>query len=110
MYVAVLSSKTSDISRHHAQPSPPGIAAPWHCHPSAMLSMAPRGRHALSLIYGSLSTIRGIESPGGDDDRQWLTFWLILTILLFMERGFARVLLSSFPMYYVPESGSEGGP
>ena len=33
-------------------------------------------------------------------DRQWLTFWLILTILLFVERYLARVVLSTFPMYY----------
>ena len=31
---------------------------------------------------------------------QWLTFWLILTILLFIERFLARVVLSTFPLYY----------
>ena len=29
-----------------------------------------------------------------------LTFWLILTILLFVERYLARVVLSTFPLYY----------
>ena len=56
--------------------------------------------HILSVIYGGWKTIASIESPGGDDDRQWLTFWLILTILLFVERYLARVVLSTFPLYY----------
>eukprot|EP00584_Thalassiosira_punctigera_P007528 CAMPEP_0172542362 /NCGR_PEP_ID=MMETSP1067-20121228/12993_1 /TAXON_ID=265564 ORGANISM="Thalassiosira punctigera, Strain Tpunct2005C2" /NCGR_SAMPLE_ID=MMETSP1067 /ASSEMBLY_ACC=CAM_ASM_000444 /LENGTH=364 /DNA_ID=CAMNT_0013328593 /DNA_START=92 /DNA_END=1183 /DNA_ORIENTATION=- len=41
-----------------------------------------------------------IESLGGSDDRQWLTFWVILTNLLFIERFFARVILSNFSYYY----------
>ena len=54
----------------------------------------------MTLIAGAAFSIRAIETPGGDDDRQWLTFWLILTILLFVERFLARVILSSMPMYY----------
>ena len=56
--------------------------------------------HVLSLGYGGLKTVGSIETPGGDDDRQWLTFWLILTMLLFVERFLARVVLSTFPLYY----------
>ena len=55
--------------------------------------------HILTLGYGSAQTVRAIETPGGDDDRQWLTFWLILALLLTVERS-ARVLLSTFPRYY----------
>ena len=51
--------------------------------------------HALALLYGGFETVRSIETPGGDDDRQWLIFWLALTILLFVERFLARVLLST---------------
>jgi hypothetical protein len=40
-----------------------------------------------------------IESPGGDDDRQWLTFWLIALLLTFTE-GFYDLLLSRLPIYY----------
>jgi hypothetical protein len=31
---------------------------------------------------------------------QWLTFWLILTLMLFVERYLARVVLSTVPLYY----------
>ena len=35
--------------------------------------------HALALGYGGFETVRSIETPGGDDDRQWLTFWRVAT-------------------------------
>ena len=37
--------------------------------------------HFLTLGYGSLATVRAIETPGGDDDRQWLTFWLVYSLV-----------------------------
>jgi len=68
--------------------------------PTGLGAVAEAVGHALSIGYGTVATISGIETPGGDDDRQWLTFWLILTILLFVERCLARVLLSTLPLYY----------
>ena len=49
--------------------------------------------------YGFWRTLLAIESPGGDDDRQWLTFWLIALLLTFTE-GFYDLLLSRLPVYY----------
>jgi hypothetical protein len=49
--------------------------------------------------YGGFRTIRALETPGGDDDRQWLTYWLIFFLLTTAEYG-ARVLLSWAPHYY----------
>ena len=54
----------------------------------------------LSLLYGGYKSIIAIESPGGDDDTQWLTFWLILAVILSIERLFARPILSTVPLYY----------
>ena len=68
--------------------------------PRGLGAVAEAAGHVLSLVYGGLQTIASIETPGGDDDRQWLTFWLILTVLLFLERFLARVILSTFPLYY----------
>ena len=73
--------------------------------PTGMGAVAEAIGHVLSLAYGGLATVSSIETPGGDDDRQWLTFWLILTILLFIERFFARVVLSTFPFYYQAKLG-----
>ena len=68
--------------------------------PRGMGAVAEALGHVLSLLYGGIRTVASIETPGGDDDRQWLTFWLITTLLLFLERFLARVVLSTFPMYY----------
>ena len=43
---------------------------------------------------------KAIETPGGNDDRQWLTFWLIFALWLFFEKYFARIVLSTVPLYY----------
>ena len=54
---------------------------------------------AVTVAY-RLVCRQSIETPGAADDRQWLTFWLILSLLLFIERFLARVVLSTFPLYY----------
>lgn len=54
----------------------------------------------IALVIGGYKTIEAIETPGGDDDRQWLTFWLIFALWLFFETYFARVILSNIPFYY----------
>lgn len=54
----------------------------------------------LSLLYGGYQSVVAIETPGGDDDQQWLTFWLILVLTMLTERAVARVLLSKVPFYY----------
>ncbi|KAG7349083.1 TB2/DP1, HVA22 family protein [Nitzschia inconspicua] len=54
----------------------------------------------LSLFYGGYHSIVAIETPGGDDDQQWLTFWIILVGSMFLERAVMQVLLSKFPFYY----------
>eukprot|EP00980_Cylindrotheca_fusiformis_P013660 scaffold3515_cov126-Cylindrotheca_fusiformis.AAC.9 len=56
--------------------------------------------YCISLFVGGYKSIAAIETPGGNDDRQWLTFWVISTLLLFFERIFLRVLLSNVPLYY----------
>ena len=42
---------------------------------------------------------QALETPGGDDDRQWLIYWLIFAAVSVIERP-ARVLLSTVPRYY----------
>ena len=73
----------------------PGAGPYCIAEPKGVGALAEGVGHVLSVVYGGWSTIVSIESPGGDDDRQWLTFWLILTLLLFVERYLARVLLST---------------
>ena len=53
----------------------------------------------MTFLGGLFFSIRAIESPGGDDDRQWLTFWMIFFFFTIFER-YADVLLSQTPRYY----------
>ena len=57
-----------------------GFAAEW-------------GGLVMTFIGGALYSITAIETPGGDDDRQWLTFWMIFFFFTIFER-YAVVLLS----------------
>jgi len=40
----------------------------------------------LSLFYGGYNSIIAIETPGGDDDQQWLTFWVMFVASMFLEQ------------------------
>ena len=53
----------------------------------------------LVSVVAPLCSIHAVETPGGDDDRQWLSFWLIFTAVQALER-FTSVLLSRLPGYY----------
>jgi hypothetical protein len=51
------------------------------------------------FCFGTLASIRAVETPGGDDDRQWLTFWICFFAFSALERAFA-LLTSWVPVYY----------
>ena len=53
----------------------------------------------LICIYACVMSVRAIESPGGDDDRQWLSFWIIFLIFTVFE-AMTDVLLSWVPSYF----------
>jgi len=99
------------LARDHAGALVAGLMSQSHCgepgagpyciaRPKGVGIVAEYIGHFLSFAVGTQKSIVAIESRGGSDDRQWLTFWVIITILHFIERFFARVLLSSFPYYY----------
>ena len=66
---------------------------------SGMGLMAEWGSLAFTFIGGAIYSVRAIETPGGDDDRQWLTFWIIMMSFFLLERV-ADVLLSKLSLYY----------
>merc|ERR1719162_1476758 len=41
----------------------------------------------LSIFYGGYNSIIAIESPGGDDDQQWLTFWVMFVTSMILEQN-----------------------
>ena len=67
--------------------------------PRGIGALAETAGKLLSLGYGMLRTVHALETPGGDDDRQWLTFWVIVALLSVLE-SFTAVLLTAVPHYY----------
>ena len=61
--------------------------------------LAEYGGLVMTFMGGVAFSVRAIETPGGDDDRQWLTFWMIFFFFTIAER-YADVLLSQTPRYY----------
>ena len=49
---------------------------------------------------GTLASVRAVETPGGDDDRQWLTFWICFFLFTALERFTSVILSSLLPFYY----------
>ncbi|GAA6062661.1 hypothetical protein JCM10212_000561 [Sporobolomyces blumeae] len=44
-------------------------------------------------------SIKAIESPGHQDDVQWLTYWVVFGFFTFIE-SFSSIIVAWFPYYY----------
>ena len=53
----------------------------------------------VGVAYPAIRSIYAIESPSKSDDRQWLTYWVIYGIFLFLDE-YAWFILQYFPFYY----------
>jgi len=49
-----------------------------------------------TIVYPGIMSVRAIESKGADDDKKWLTYWMVLGFL-----EFAETFLSFF-FYFIP--------
>ncbi|PCH33154.1 hypothetical protein WOLCODRAFT_134949 [Wolfiporia cocos MD-104 SS10] len=49
-------------------------------------------------------SVKAIESPGHQDDVQWLTYWVVFGFFNFYESLALRVVLYYFPWYFVFKS------
>ena len=88
-----------DAFRNRKRCSEPG-AGPYCIKDADGLGLAAEwGGLIITFLGGSALSIRAIETPGCDDDRQWLTFWMIFFFFTILER-YAAVLLSRTPRYY----------
>ncbi|KAE8729644.1 HVA22-like protein c [Hibiscus syriacus] len=46
----------------------------------------------ISLLYPLYASVRAIESESREDDRQWLTYWVLYSMITLMELTFAKVI------------------
>lgn len=50
------------------------------------------------FVYPAYKSFKAVESPQGDDDRQWLTYWIVYSTFNILEY-FADLILFWIPMY-----------
>ncbi|XP_022768471.1 HVA22-like protein a [Durio zibethinus] len=46
----------------------------------------------ISLLYPLYASVRAIESESRADDRQWLTYWVLYSMITLLELTFAKVI------------------
>ena len=54
----------------------------------------------IGVAYPVFMSFYALESEGADDDKQWLTYWVVFGLWTILDQ-FAGVLLSFIPFYYV---------
>ena len=54
----------------------------------------------VGVILPAYWSIKAIESPQYDDDKQWLTYWAIYGLFTFLDQ-FANIILRIFPFYFI---------
>ncbi|KAE9453826.1 hypothetical protein C3L33_14279, partial [Rhododendron williamsianum] len=46
----------------------------------------------VSLVYPLYASIRAIETKSSEDDRQWLTYWILYSMITLFELTFAKLI------------------
>ena len=54
----------------------------------------------VGVILPAYWSIKAIESPEYDDDKQWLTYWAIYGLFTILDQ-FANIILRIFPFYFI---------
>eukprot|EP00928_Gymnodinium_smaydae_P033912 TRINITY_DN24156_c0_g1_i1.p1 TRINITY_DN24156_c0_g1~~TRINITY_DN24156_c0_g1_i1.p1 ORF type:complete len:131 (+),score=40.11 TRINITY_DN24156_c0_g1_i1:158-550(+) len=54
--------------------------------------------YLIVMLYAPLMSVRAVKTPGTEDDKQWLTFWVIWSVLCTVE-SFTFGLLFIIPLY-----------
>ena len=62
------------------------------------------GQHLLTNLIGfsypAFMSFYALESPGTDDDKQWLTYWSVFGFFAIADQ-FTNFILSIIPFYFV---------
>ena len=54
---------------------------------------------SLTVFYPMIFSIRAIESEGEDDDKQWLTYWMVFGCCNVIETFFGFILRNTIPYW-----------
>lgn len=53
----------------------------------------------VGILYPAYASIKAIESTGGDDDKQWLTYWVVFALFSLIDL-FSGFVLKFIPFYF----------
>lgn len=53
----------------------------------------------ITVVYPATKSIQALESSGDDDDKVWLTYWIMFGIFSLLDE-FGGILLSFIPLYF----------
>jgi receptor expression-enhancing protein 5/6 len=53
----------------------------------------------VGIFYPAIWSIRAIESKGSEDDKQWLTYWVVFALFTFIDL-FSGFVLKFIPFYF----------
>ena len=56
--------------------------------------------NVIGVAYPAFMSFVALESEGADDDKQWLTYWVVFGLFSILDQ-FAGILLRLIPFYYV---------
>jgi len=54
----------------------------------------------LGVVFPAIQSMKAIESPEEDDDKQWLTYWIVFGVFSFVDL-FAGSILKFIPFYFI---------
>ena len=56
--------------------------------------------NVIGVAYPAFMSFVALESEGADDDKMWLTYWVVFGIFTIVDQ-FAGIILALIPFYYV---------
>ncbi len=54
----------------------------------------------VGVVFPGIQSIKAIESPEEDDDKQWLTYWIVFGLFSFVDL-FTGFILKFIPFYFI---------
>ncbi len=54
----------------------------------------------VGIVFPTIYSIRALETPDPDDDKQWLTYWVVFGIFTFVDL-FSGFFLKFIPFYFI---------
>eukprot|EP01025_Chloroclados_australasicus_P039791 TRINITY_DN4140_c0_g1_i4.p1 TRINITY_DN4140_c0_g1~~TRINITY_DN4140_c0_g1_i4.p1 ORF type:complete len:156 (+),score=30.74 TRINITY_DN4140_c0_g1_i4:113-580(+) len=61
--------------------------------------LVPVACYIVGLLYPTYNSFKAIESTSADDDKQWLTYWVVYSLISLVEL-FAEWILEWIPLYF----------